>query len=502
MRNINWSIIVIPLIFILLLSTLVIKIPEVSIIINQVKSFLTYDVGLWYLVFGLGFVIITLWIGLSRYGNVRLGSINKPKYSNFSWGTMIFTSTMAADILYYSFHEWMYYYKSINPILNREMNQSESIKWSITYPLFHWGITPWCIYILPAIAYSYMFYCKNDKNQKMSEACRPILGDNFIRGIGGKIIDQVSVIGLLLGVSTTFSVATPLITEILCNLLNINKSNSITVLILLIVSIVYTLFVMIGIKGISFLSKLCTILFGLLGFIIMISSNPKFVLESGFQGIGNLFQNFIILSTSTDPTNITKGFVQNYTMYYIAYWIAWAIATPLFIGKISEGRTIRNVAFGGLLSGLSGTFASFVIFGNSGLYQYLSKNIDVVDDLNSGAITTYKAIIKIIDSFNSSFIIKILIIIVMIGLYATTLDSIANVVSSYSYVDSSFDKDPSKLSKIYWSLLFIILPISLIKSNYLTSQLQAMSIIAAMPVSVILLIIVLGLIKQLKEDYK
>lgn len=501
-KNIEWSIIVIPLLFIILFSGLVIGVPGTSDIINSIRDFLTYDIGIWYLVFGLGFVVALAWLGLSKYGNIQLGKMHKPKYSTFAWSTMIFTSTMAADVLFYSLHEWMYYYKSINPMVNQEMNATQSQLWASTYPLFHWGITPWVIYILPAIAYAYMFFVKNNKKQKLSEACRPVLGNKFINGVGGKVIDQISVIGLLLGTSTTFSVATPLITEIITHLLGIKSSTTITVIVLFVVFIIYTIFVIIGMKGISVLAKVCSILYGFLAGVVLIVGNPKFILESGFQGLGNLIQNFVGLSTATDPTNVTGGFVQGYTMYYIAYWIAWAIATPLFIGKISEGRTIKNVAFGGLLSGLVGTFASFIVFGNAGLHQEVINKIAVTDNVYNGIITPAQAIISVVESLPGSTFIMIMVVVVMIGLYSTTFDSITNVIASYSYKEIGIDEEPGKISKIYWSLLFIILPASLIGSEYVASQLQAMSIIAAMPISLILLIIVIGLFKQLKEDHK
>ena len=134
--------------------------------------------------------------------NIRLGKLKKPRYSTFTWGAMIFTSTMAADILYWSLCEWSYYY-SETPFAMEGMTLAQKQDWASSYPLFHWGPIPWAFYILPAAAYGYMMHVKKSPRQRMSEACRPILGDR-VDGKLGKAIDLFAIIGLLAATATTF----------------------------------------------------------------------------------------------------------------------------------------------------------------------------------------------------------------------------------------------------------------------------------------------------------
>ena len=91
--------------------------------------------GLYYLVIGLGVFLLSIYLAFSRYGSIRLGGPNeKPKYSDFAWSSMMFTAGLAADILFYSFCEWILY---ANDPHIAEMGSMQI--WSSTYPIFHWG---------------------------------------------------------------------------------------------------------------------------------------------------------------------------------------------------------------------------------------------------------------------------------------------------------------------------------------------------------------------------
>ncbi len=111
--------------------------------------------GIYYAILGLGILICTLYIAFSRYGKIRLGNIEKPQYSSFQWGTMIFTSTMAADILFYSLCEWALY---ANEPYIAELGGIQ--KWASTYPLFHWGPIAWGFYIILAVAFGFMLHLR------------------------------------------------------------------------------------------------------------------------------------------------------------------------------------------------------------------------------------------------------------------------------------------------------------------------------------------------------
>ena len=174
-QQIDWYTIIIPLAAVVFLGIIFMAYPEESSqILASIRKLLGDECGLCYAVLGLGILGITLYIAFSKYGQIKLGDMEKPRYSSFRWGTMIFTSTMAADILFYSLCEWALY--ANEPYI-------ESIggvqKWASTYPLFHWGPIAWGFYIVLAIAFGFMLHVRKRDKQKFSEACRRLLGDKM-----------------------------------------------------------------------------------------------------------------------------------------------------------------------------------------------------------------------------------------------------------------------------------------------------------------------------------
>lgn len=171
--KIDWMITLVPLAIVIALCVLFFFAPEQSnTVLSQIRFFFGDTFGTYYLVIGLGIFILSLYIAGSKYGNIVLGEQNeKPKYSFFVWGSMMFTCGLAADILFYSFSEWVLY--ATDPHL-AEMGSIQD--WAGVYPLFHWSFIPWGFYLVLAVAFGFMLHVRKRNRQKYSEACRPILG--------------------------------------------------------------------------------------------------------------------------------------------------------------------------------------------------------------------------------------------------------------------------------------------------------------------------------------
>lgn len=236
-KKIDCMITLLPLGIIAALSVLFMIFPGKS---NEVLSkirFLFGDTfGVYYLVIGLGIFLLSIFIACSKYGNIVLGEQNeKPKYSFFAWGSMMFTAGLAADILFYSFSEWVLY--ATDPHI---MEMGSIGDWAGVFPLFHWSLIPWGFYLMLAVAFGFMLHVRKRDRQKYSEACRPLLGKHT-DGIGGRIIDLLAVFALIAGTATTFSLATPLMARTLNELFHISlDTRFITIIILLITCFIYT----------------------------------------------------------------------------------------------------------------------------------------------------------------------------------------------------------------------------------------------------------------------
>ena len=312
-NQIDWVATVVPLVGVVALCVIFMLLPSQSaMILGIIRGFLGDTCGLYYALLGVGIFACSLYIAFSKYGKIKLGNVEKPQYSSFRWGTMIFTSTMAADILFYSLCEWALY---ANEPHIEQMGGVQ--KWASTYPLFHWGPIAWSFYIILAVAFGFMLHVRGRDKQKFSEACRPILG-NKVDGFWGKVIDLIAIFALIAGTATTFSLATPLLSTAVSKVFGFSTGTVLTIVILLLIAAVYTLTVWFGMKGISKLAGACTYLFfALLIYFLVGGRETGYILETGFSALGNLVQNFVGLSTWMDPLRETS-FPQNWTIYYLS----------------------------------------------------------------------------------------------------------------------------------------------------------------------------------------
>lgn len=494
-KKIDLMVTLLPLLLIVTLCVLFILAPSHSnIILAKIRFFLGDTFGSYYLIIGLGIFILSLILAFSKYGKIVLGGKNeKPKYSFFSWGCMMFTCGLAADILFYSFSEWIMY---ANEPHIAELGKMQD--WSGVFPIFHWSFIPWAFYLVLAVAFGFMLHVRKREKQKYSEACRPLLG-KYTDKLPGRIIDLLAIFALLAGTATTFCIATPLMSTVINELFHVNLNRTVvTVVILIVTCVVYTYSLLHGIKGISKLAKICIYLFfGMLAFVLIFGGQGRFIIENGISSLGNMIQNFIGLATYTDPLR-ESSFPQNWTIYYWAYWMVWCVAAPFFIGSISKGRTVKQTIIGGYIFGVGSTIVSFIVLGNHSLGLQVKGLIDVVSLYGSG-VDVYTIIIQIIRTLPLSSLFLIILLITMIAFYATSFDSIAYTASCYSYNKLGKDEKPHKLVQLLWCILLILLPIALIFSESSMSNLQSVSIIAAFPIGIVIILIVLSFLKDAKN---
>lgn len=493
--KIDWMITLVPLAIVVVLCIVFFFAPEQSnAVLSRIRFFFGDTFGTYYLVIGLGIFLLSLYIAGSKYGNIVLGETNeKPKYSFFAWGSMMFTCGLAADILFYSFSEWVLY--ATDPHI-AEMGSVQD--WAGVYPLFHWSFIPWAFYLVLAVAFGFMLHVRKRSRQKYSEACRPILG-RHTDGWAGRIIDLLAVFALLAGTATTFSVATPLMTAIIGELFHVTLSRTtINIVILLITCAVYTYSLLHGFKGISVLANICIYMFfGLIAFVLAFGGEMRYIVETGLSSLGRMVQNFIELSTFTDPLR-TSNFPQTWTIYYWAYWMVWCVAAPFFIGSISRGRTVRQTILGGYMFGVGSTLTSFIVLGNYSMGQQMTGKADFIALYNETG-DLYGMIVSILKTLPCAPLVMAVVLVTMIAFYATSFDSIALTASCYSYHTLKDGEQPHKGIQLLWCILLILLPIALLFAESSMNNLQSVSIVAAFPIGAVIVLIVASFLKDAKN---
>ena len=494
-KKIDWTITLVPLGCILALSALFLLFPERSNqVLGQVRFLLGDTFGVYYLAIGLGVFLLSLYAAFSKYGDVVLGEPGeKPQYPFFTWGSMMFTAGLAADILFYSFSEWILY--AVDPH-TAELGSIQD--WASVYPIFHWSLIPWGFYLMLAAAFGFMLHVRRRDRQRYSEACRPILG-RHTDGLPGRLIDLLAVFALLAGTATTFSLATPLMAGILDELFHLPFSReAVTVAILLVTCAVYTYSLLHGIRGISLLAKSCIwLFFGLLAYVLLFGGEARYIIETGFSALGRMVQHFFELATFTDPAR-TTSFPQNWTIFYWSYWMVWCVAAPFFIGSISRGRTVRQTILGGYGFGVGSTIVSFIVLGNYSLGRQVSGAADFIAQYRETG-DLYALIISMIRTLPCPVLVLVLVLAAMTAFYATSFDSIALIAACYSCRRLGPGQSPPWGVKLMWCLLLIALPVALVFSESSMGSLQSVSIIAAFPIGLVIVLITASFFKDAGE---
>lgn len=452
-------------------------IPQSKDLIVTVKNLILDYTVYWYIAFSIFVLSIIFVVAFSKYGSIRLG--DKQKMNFISWSGIIFTSTMAADVIYFAFSDWMNYIRD-DMLLPLNLQSVQA------YPLFHWGMNAWGFYILPATVYAFILYKCKKSCYRLSDACKPLITNKWLLNS----IDVIGLVGLVAAVSTTFSITTPFISNNLHHTVSAIPANSLTtIFIILIVGLMYV--TISYINDVNLVKKVSDLNYLILGLtLLLILSNLDFGLlyDSVVSTVSVLIANYMHMMYWISETNFTR----DTTVFYWSYWIAWSVATPFLIAYISEGRTIREILLGGLFSGVLGTWITFIILTNFSIQTYvLSENFSRNVLMNG---MDAKVVSDIIAICSNHWIIFPFLIICMILLYVSTLDSIMYVLNKYCSLNS--------ISRLVWSLLFVIIPIILVNQDYLLESLQSISIIMALPISIIMFIIILNFAKLLNEKGK
>ncbi|MEM1413056.1 MAG: BCCT family transporter, partial [Pseudomonadota bacterium] len=184
--------------------------PEASAaLIQSAYKVLTEQFGVIYIWYGVAVLVFLVWLGLSRYGTIRLGPPeSRPEFSTLTWIAMLFCAGIGAGLLYWAVIEWGYYIDA--PPFGAESRSPEAVEWASSYGLFHWGILAWAFYCLPALAIAYPFYVRKVPYLRLSTGCLPFLpgGVNSRRG---RFIDFLYMINLIGGTGTSLGLSTPMI---------------------------------------------------------------------------------------------------------------------------------------------------------------------------------------------------------------------------------------------------------------------------------------------------
>jgi BCCT family betaine/carnitine transporter len=465
--------------------------PAVSNIYNWISS----NLGILYQWFGIGTFVFLIWLSLSPYGHIRLGGDGeKPDFSTFSWAGMLFCAGTGASLLVWASVEWAYYIDA--PPFGAVPRSAEAIAWASAYGPFHWGILAWCFYALPTIAIAYPFYVKKVPHLRASTALHSLLGPSGENSLAGRIVDLAIMIALIGGAGTSLGVIAPTIAASVAEFFGLQTSFLLQLIVMLFCISLFAISVYLGIeKGIKRLSDLNVYLaLGLMAYILIVGPT-LFILKATTDTIGFMLSNFVRMLSWTDPIDKT-GFVESWTIFYWAWWIAFAPAIGIFVTRISRGRTIRQVIVSMVFFGTLGCWVFYFVMGNYSLSLELNNVMSVTRHLAEHGM--YETVASIISTLPLGRLTLFVFALVSVISVATTYDSASYTLASTATSEIQVGENPARWNRLVWAAVLGTLPIFMILVGGL-DIIRSGVLIASLPLLVIGVAMIVALLKSLRE---
>lgn len=483
------------LFFVVLLVAMILIAPEqTQTLLNAAKSGIFANFSWFYvLAFSvfLGFLVI---LSVSSLGNIKLGNDEEePEFGFLSWLAMLFAAGMGVGLMFFGVAEPLTHYLSDITTGTAEHKQQEAL----LHTLFHWGIHAWAVYGTIALALAYFGF-----RYKLPLALRscfyPLLKER-INGKLGDLIDIMALLATLFGIITTLGFGASQLGAGLHQLGWISE-NSFS-LQMVVIAVVMSLAIFSAIsgvgKGVKILSELnLTLAFCLLIFVLV--AGPTLYLLSAFSdNIGTYLSNLVQLSFKTYVYEQEHtAWFSGWTILYWAWWCSWAPFVGLFIARISKGRTIREFIFGVLVVPSLFGVLWFTVFGNTAIWLNDGEAAGTLGQMISSPETL---LFKFLDYLPLSGVTGLVSLVVISLFFITSADSGIYVLNNIASRDKSLTAP--RWQAVMWGVLMSVVSIVLMQSGGL-ANLQAMTLLVALPFAMLMLLMCFSLWKGLNADKK
>lgn len=453
----------------------------------------TFDFA--FLIIGFGSLVFLLWLAASRHGSVRLGGeASGPEFTWSAWGAMVFLAGIASGLMLWGGTEWAYHHAA--PPFGIAPNTPQMFTVGQAYGIFHWGPTAWALYCVPAVAMSYIYYVRKKHVYKVSESCRGALG-GLVDGPLGSIINYMFIFGILGAAATSLGLGTPMIGGAAAAVLGVTPSVWLDVSIIISCTALFTLSSGLGLdRGIKRLSYFGTLLTLSIVLYVLIMGPTGFITRLGMDSLGYVFTHYVEMSLWTDSVS-ASGFPQAWTVFYWAWWVAYAPFMGLFVTRISMGRTIREVIVGMLTFGTAGCALFYIVLGGYSISLQMGGTLNMAELVNTQGVAP--AIIEMFKTLPMSTVVLVGVAISGIVLLATTFDSAAYVMACASTKELDEGVGPSRGNRLFWCAAISVLPLTLLFLGGLKTM-QTAAVLVGLPIMLILVCMMVTLVRFLGED--
>ncbi|MEQ9873684.1 choline transporter [Pectobacterium brasiliense] len=464
--------------------------------ITHALNWVSATFGWYYLLAATLYIVFVIFIASSRFGSIKLGpEQSKPEFSLMSWAAMLFAAGIGIDLMFFSVAE------PITQYMMPPEGQGQTIeaaRQAMVWTLFHYGLTGWSMYALMGIALGYFSYRYN-LPLTIRSALYPIFGKR-INGPIGHSVDIAAVLGTIFGIATTLGIGVVQLNYGLKVLFQIPENLTVQASLILLSVVMATVSVTSGVnRGIRFLSELNVLLaLGLILFLLF-WGDTEFLLNALVLNVGDYINRFTGMTLNSFAFDRPTEWMNSWTLFFWAWWVAWAPFVGLFLARISRGRTIRQFVVGTLIIPFVFTLLWLSIFGNSALYQVLHGNLDFANEVMQHPERGFYSLLAQYPGFSLSASVAT---ITGLLFYVTSADSGSLVLGNFTSRLGDINNDAPNWLRIFWSVAIGLLTLGMLMTNGV-SALQNTTVIMGLPFSFVMFFIMAGLYKSLRvEDYR
>ncbi|MEU6698275.1 choline BCCT transporter BetT [Pseudonocardia sp. NPDC046786] len=469
-------------------------------VIGALVGVIATSFGWFYILVASVVLLFVLFLALSPYGSIRLGpDHSKPDYSNLSWAAMLFAAGIGTDLMFFSVAE------PITQFTAPPVGDPETIaaaREATVWTLFHYGLTGWGMYALMGIALAYFAY-RRELPLSIRSALYPLIGKRVF-GRVGHAVDLAAVLGTIFGIATSLGIAVVLLNVGLNVMFGVPQGLGAQIALVAVAVVIATISAVSGVdRGIKRLSELNVAAALLLALFILVTGNTSFLLNALVTNLGDYLSSFPALTMETfafeQANPDVAEWLNLWTLFFWAWWIAWASFVGLFLARISRGRTIRQFVVGTLVIPFFYILFWISIFGNAALESVRGGNTELADAAVNAPETGFYMLLEQYPWF--PFLAGLATLTGLL-FYVTSADSGALVMANLTSYRKTPRDDGTPANRIFWAAATGLLTLGMLFVGGITT-LQNATVIMGLPFAFVMVLVMFGLFKALRlERYR
>ncbi|WP_415952858.1 choline BCCT transporter BetT [Streptomyces sp. KLOTTS4A1] len=461
--------------------------------IGVVVGWITDGFGWYYFVAATLYLLFVVFLAVSRYGRIKLGpQHSRPDYGMFAWAAMLFAAGIGIDLMFFSVSGPVSHYLA-PPEGSPET--VEAARQAVVWTLFHYGITGWAMYALMGMALAY-FSFRYHLPLAIRSALYPIIGKR-IHGKIGDSVDLAAVLGTVFGISVSLGIGVVQLNYGLNFLFGVPEGLAAQISLIAVAVLLTTVSAVAGVdRGIRRLSELNVVLAVVLMLYVLIAESPTRLLNALVLNIGDYVSRFPEMTLNTFAYDQPTEWLNAWTLFFWAWWVAWAPFVGLFLARISRGRTIRQFVSATLVIPFFFTLLFLSVFGNSALFVVRSGNSEFGETAMNLPEQGFYALL---DQYPGVGFSAGLATVVGLLLYVTSADSGSLVLGNLSsHLRTPLTDSPPWL-RIFWAGTIGLLTLAMLIVGGVAALTNA-TIIMGLPFSLVMFLVMAGLYKALRVE--